>query len=45
MAKTDNTIKQKIKNLFPVKERAMPKNYSGKRSKKSKPKPKIRKRK
>ena len=43
MAKTDTTLKQKVKNLFPAKEPAMPKKYSGKRSKRSKPKARKRK--
>ena len=41
MAKTDNTLKQHIKNLFPVKELARPKN--SRRPKKPKPKPRKRK--
>jgi len=41
MASTDNTLKQHIKNLFPVKEKARPKN--SRRPKKSKPKARKRK--
>jgi hypothetical protein len=41
MAKTDNTLKQHIKNLFPVKELAGRKN--SRIPKKPKPKPRKRK--